>query len=495
MSPFDNLTGDGLRPVPANIDAEQRLLAAILTNNKAFDLVSDILQPDYFANVAHRLIYGCLAETIMSGSEAAPWTIRDRLSGSPQFEEVGGVAYVGKLLTATVGWINARDYAVVIRDAWARRTLISLTSEAMAASYAPDNETAADIMGRLETGLMEVSVGSARKTLWSLQDAASNALGSLDRAMKRGSGVVGASTGYKCMDRALGGFAPGSFNVLAGRPAMGKTGLAVGMAIRSAIASGKKTLYWSGEMSAESLSTRLLSAWSGVPASAIRAGGYEKPSMSGAGMDWVHLSQTEVDRIVGAQKHIGDHIYVEEQAGMTVAALQSDIRRISRTVGEIGLVVIDYLDLMRPSKNTKSQFDATTDISQGLLYTAKTLNVPMLILQQLSRQVEAREDKRPIMADLRNSGQIEQDADSIMFVYRDHYYRSQIVLEKKENETEGAFMDRKLRQADQLHEIEKEAEVIIRKNRNGATQTVNMRFDGPRTWFSDPSEREGMRPW
>ncbi|NHN85787.1 AAA family ATPase [Acetobacter musti] len=485
-----------LRQMPSATEAEQALLGAILTQNRAYDMVSGIVSGDMFSVPAYGWIFDLCGKRIISGQLADPVTLRGDLVGASELDPVGGVQCFAALLNATVGVLNVQDYALAIRDAWTKRKIISLTAEASAAAFNPAGEETGEILHTLESGLIALNAGSAGKTLWSAADASDAAVRDAERAFQSDFGIMGASVGYDDLDDVLGGLEPGTFNVLAGRPGMGKTGLALGMAVRSAITSGKTTLYYSGEMSAKDLTRRLISAYSGVPASAIRRGGYVRAARYGDGKERVKLSQAEWDRIIEAQRAVKRlAVQIEQKAGINIPYLQSTARRIARQKSGLGLIVVDYLDLMRSVKNTTRQFEITTEISQGLLYTAKSLNVPMIVLQQLSREVEKRDDKRPVMADLRNSGQIEQDADSIMFVYREAYYLENEKPVRKPHESDGDFLDREQAHEDRLQQVKNLAEVLIRKNRHGETGEVKMRFDGPRTWFRGISEAENAKPW
>lgn len=494
--PFHGLTGDGALLPPANIEAEQALLGAILTNNKAFDRVP-FLQPEMFASEPHRWLFRQIQRQMGEGINVSPVTLRNELVGSPQLEPVGGVAYVSKLLTSCVGIINAADYGWAIKDAWERRTILDLATQARSEVLTGEGLQTGDILHRLETGLLELSGSETKRTVWSGGDAASEAISEAESAFKSETGIIGASTGYRCLDGVLGGFEQGTFNVLAGRPGMGKTGAALGIAVRSAVQSGLPTLYWSGEMSAKSLVRRLIAAWTGIPFNAIRTGYREMPARYSDGpTERVKLTQADFDTMVAAERAIHKlPLFICDQSAISVTGLQSVARGIARKHGKLGLVVVDYLDLMSPSSSRMEQTAKTTEISQGLLHTGKSLGVPMLVLQQLNREVDKRDDKRPTLSDLRNSGQIEQDADSITFVYREHYYLTKQIPERRERESDLEFLDRQQRWQDRVADLHDKAEFLIRKNRHGEGRDIPMRFDGPRTWFSDLSEREGARPW
>lgn len=494
--PCAGLRGDNLVPPPSNVDAEQALLGAILTNNKAFDL-TPFLRPEMFAVEAHRWLYQQIKRQIEAGINVTPVTLRNELLRSPQLEPVGGIGYVAKLLDACVGIINAPDYGWAIKDAWERRTILDLTTQARSEVLAGEGLRTGDILHRLETGLLDLAGVETKRTVWSGGDAAAEAISEAENAFKSGTGIIGASTGFRGLDDALGGLEEGTFNVIAGRPGQGKTGAALGIAVRSAVKSGLPTLYWSGEMSAKSLTRRLIAAWTGISVNAIRTGYREVPSRYSDGeTERVKLTQRDFDALVEAERAIHKlPLFICDQSAISVTGLQAVARGLARKHGKLGLVVVDYLDLMSASSSRLEQTAKTTEISQGLLHTGKSLGVPMLILQQLNREVDKRDDKRPTLSDLRNSGQIEQDADSVTFIYREHYYLSKQKPERRERESEMDFLDRESRWRDQLEATKDKAEFLNRKNRHGEVRDIPMRFDGPRTWFSDLSEREGARPW
>lgn len=494
--PFAGLIGDGIIVPPANIDAEQALLGAILTNNVAFDRVP-FLQSEMFSSEPHRWLFEQIQRQISAGMEASPVTLRNELIGSPQLAAVGGVAYVGRLLTSAVGLINAGDYGWAIKDAWERRTILNLTTQARSEVLTGQGIETGEILHRLETGLLDLASTETKRTVWSCADAVSEAISEAESAFKSGTGIIGASTGFDALDSVLGGFEEGSFNVLAGRPGMGKTAASLGMAVRSAVRSGRPTLYWSGEMSAKTLTRRLIAALTGIPVNAIRTGYREVASRYSDGpSECIRLTQADFDKMVAAQKAVSElPLHICDQSAINVTNLQSVARALSRKHGKLGLIVVDYLDLMSASSSRMDQTAQTTEISQGLLHTGKSLGVPMLVLQQLNRGVESREDKRPVMSDLRNSGQIEQDADSITFVYREHYYLSRERPERRENESDVKFLDREQMWNDKMVASKGKATFLNRKNRHGEGRDVTMRFDGPRTWFSDMSEPAGAMPW
>lgn len=495
MSPLDGADPIVLRDLPQTFDAEQALLGAILVNNRAYDLVADMLRPEHFSDQICGAIFEAIGALIVAGRVADPVTMMPLMQGHALIPDPAAV--LPRLLNAMVGIQNARDYAVTIREGWVKRETIRLCAEAQFSAYRPAGEDVPEILHRLETGLMALSAGGAVRTLWDAESASREALEDAERAFADPTSLHGASTGYASIDNVLGGLEAGTFNVLAGRPGMGKTSIALGMAVRSAARSGLTTLYYSGEMTAKSLTRKLISARSGIPANVIRRGGYLRPSRYAPGeTEIVRLAQGEIDRLVQAQREVASlPFWVEQQSGMTVAGLQSTARRIARGKRGLGLIVVDYLDLLRPSRSGMSQTETTTDISQGLLYTAKSLGVPMIALQQLSREVEKREDKRPVKSDLRNSGQIEQDADSIMFVYRENYYLRQARPERKPNETEAQFLDRQGRHDERIAMTNDEAEILIRKNRHGEEADLRMQFHGPTTWFRDMSERKDSPTW
>ncbi len=466
------------------MQAEQALLGALLSNNRAYERVSEFLKPEHFVDPVHGRIYQAIARRVDGGQLADAITLKAEFEHSDALHEVGGIAYLGQLLAAMVGIINAGEYGRTIYDAWMRRQLIELGETMVNNAFGAEPEL---------DGPKQVEV--AEQTLFDLtKDGATGGFISFDRALtaathgaelafKRTGHVSGLSTGLRDLDTKTGGMHPSDLLILAGRPGMGKTALATKIAfgaaraiMRDAAAQGsepkKQVAIFSLEMSAEQLATRLLSEESRVSSDRIRRG---------------DIGQREFDRFVQVSRDIQAlPLQIDDTAALTLSAMRSRCRRLERTKG-LALVVVDYLQLMRPSIGTRPENRVLeiSQITQGLKAIAKDLAVPVLALSQLSRAVESREDKRPQLSDLRESGTIEQDADAVMFIYRDEYYLQQKTPKKMNFPDEGKFQDALDKWQRDMEAVHNKAELIIEKQRHGPTGKIDLFFEAEFTRFAD----------
>lgn len=413
-----------LRHPPANIEAEQALLGALLTNNRAYDRVSDFLGGMHFASQVNGRLYDVIARRIEGGQLADPVTLRAELVNSDILESVGGITYLAKLLTSMVGIINAGDYGRTIYDAWIRRQLIDIGEEVVNKAFGKSSSLSGpDQIAAGEEALFRLATEKGQDGGFvEFGRALTSAIVTAEKAFQNEGHVTGLTSGLVDFDKKTGGFHPSDLLILAGRPAMGKTALATKMAFSAACAlldeaeaagQGAKpkgsVAIFSLEMSAEQLATRILSEQAKVSGERIRRG---------------DIRQKEFDEFVRvSQKLARLPLVIDDTPAISLSAMRTRCRRLKRTKG-LNLVVVDYLQLMRPTVGTRpeSRVLEISMITQGLKAIAKELEVPVIALSQLSRQVESREDKRPMLSDLRESGSIEQDADAVMFVYRDEYY-------------------------------------------------------------------------
>jgi len=476
-----------LRAPPSNQDAEQALLGALLTNNRAYDHVSDFLTGSHFADGINGQIYDAIARRIENGSLADPVTLRAQFEHSGLLDEVGGTAYLGKLLTSMVGIINAGDYGRAIHDAWLRRQLIEIGQGVVNNAYgARADLDGTDQIAAGEEALFKLATDKGQDGGFvNFRTALGTALSIAEKAFHREGDVVGLTSGLRDFDQKTGGLHPSDLMILAGRPAMGKTALATKIAFSAARALMREAQEAQGdmkpkgsvaifslEMSAEQLATRILSEQAEVSGERIRRG---------------EIGQKEFDRFVRVSRELSElPLHIDDTPAISLSAMRTRCRRLARTRG-LSLVVVDYLQLMRPAVGTKpeSRVLEVSMITQGLKAIAKELSVPVLALSQLSRQVESREDKRPMLSDLRESGSIEQDADSVMFVYRDEYYLQQRM--PKDTAFDGqdkyaAALDEWQRKMSLAHN---KAELILEKQRHGPTGTVHLFFEGEFTRFAD----------
>jgi replicative DNA helicase len=483
------LLGLSQRLPPSNLQAEQALLGALLANNRAYERVSEYLSAVHFADPIHGRIYQAIARRIEAGQLADAVTLKSEFEHSGLLEEVGGTAYLAQLLSSMVGIINAAEYGRAIHDTWLRRQLIDIGETVVNNAFGADPEL--DASGQIEAteqSLFELATDGSGNSggFTSLELALVGAIKGAERAFYQAGHVSGLTTGLRDIDSKLGGLHDTDLLILAGRPGMGKSALATKIAFGAAKAlleqareSGpnvqpkKQVAIFSLEMSADQLATRLLSEEARVSADRIRRG---------------DIGQRDFDRFVEVSREISSlPLQIDDTPAISMSMLRTRCRRLQRTKG-LALVVVDYLQLMRPSAGTKPENRVLeiSMITQGLKALAKELNIPVLALSQLSRQVEGREDKRPQLSDLRESGSIEQDADVVMFIYRDEYYLEQRMPKEVAFEGGGdkfhAAMDEWKQKMDQAHH---KADLIIAKQRHGPTGAIPLFFEGEFTRFAN----------
>jgi replicative DNA helicase len=473
------------RVAPNNIDAEQALLGAILVNNDAYYRVSDFLEPVHFFEDLHKRIYEIATTLIKAGKVATPITLKTFLGD----QDLGGVTvsqYLARLAAEATTVINAEDYGRAIYDLAIRRSLIGIGEDLVNIAYdAPVETSPRDQIEETERRLYELAeTGKYDGGFQRFSDALTTAIDMAANAFKREGKLSGVATGLTDLDRMMGGLQPSDMLIIAGRPGMGKTALATNIAFNIAKAyefekqpdGSHKTVnggvvgFFSLEMSAEQLATRIIAEQSGVPSYKIRRGDIRED-------DFYKI--TDVARDMQAMP-----LYIDQTGGLAIAQLAARARRLKRQRG-LDLLVVDYLQLLSgSSKKGENRVQELTEITTGMKALAKELNVPILALSQLSRQVEQRDDKRPQLSDLRESGSIEQDADVVMFVFREEYY-----LKNKEPKpgTEEHFKWQS--DMDQAHG---RAEVIIGKQRHGPTGTVQLAFQAEVTRFANLADEHKL---
>ena len=477
------------RAPPHNIEAEQALLGAILVNNAAFHRVAEFLLPEHFAEGVHGRIFSAIAKLIERGQIANPVTLKNLFDQDGALAEIGGAQYLARLATSVVTIINAEDYGRTIHDLFLRRQLIGIGEETVNEAYTYDLERAAATqIEQAEKKLFDLAMtGQYEGGFRAFNQALISAITMAETAFKRSGKTTGVSTGFTDLDDLLGGLHPSDLVILAGRPSMGKTALATNMGFNAAkayrptrAADGSVTSedgavigFFSLEMSAEQLATRVLSEESGVGSDRIRRG---------------EVSHEDFGRFVQAsQKLASVPLFIDDTPALTIAGLRTRARRLKRQQG-LGLIIVDYLQLLRGSgegRGAENRVQEISEITRGLKALAKELDVPVLALSQLSRAVEQREDKRPMLADLRESGSIEQDADVVMFVYREEYYLSRGEPTRRPEESDDKFNERYTRWQERLEEVHGTAEVIIAKQRHGPIGKVTLRFEGEITKFDN----------
>ncbi len=468
----------GLRTLPHNLRAELAVLGAILVNNESYHRVSDFLLVDDFFEPVHRRIFQACVERISSGQLADHTTLFHLFEQDETLRELDGAEYLARIARAAESIVHVADYARVVHDLAIKRRLIELGEEVVHEAFDPQaRESGIELIEKTEQKLFELAQrGEVRGEFRAFPDVLESAVRLIHSAYNRSGHLIGVPTGLRGLDEKLGGLQRSDLLILAGRPSMGKTALAVTIAANAAATrvddperSGLKhdrhvVALFSLEMSAEQLATRLLSAEAGIGSDELRRG---------------QLEEDDFHRIVRATQELAARpLFIDDTPALSIAAIRSRARRLKRIHG-LSLVVVDYLQLVRGT-NAQSQANRVQEIgevTQGLKAIAKELDVPVLALSQLSRAVEQREDKRPQLSDLRESGTIEQDADVVMFVYRDEYYQSRAEPKQRDGESLEKFNERYARWRERLEESHNKAEVIIAKQRNGPIGIVHLQFD------------------
>jgi replicative DNA helicase len=478
-----------VRTPPYNSEAEQTLLGALLINNAAYLRVSEFLQPEHFGNAMHGRIFAAIGKLIERGQIANPVTLKDLFDQDGALTEIGGAQYLARLAEAAFTVIDAADYGRIIHDLYLRRQLIALGEDIVNDAFRQDlDDTAPGQIERAEKALFDLATtGQADGGFLAFGAALTNAIANAEAAFKRSGKTVGVATGFRDLDNKLGGLHPSDLIVLAGRPSMGKTALATNIAFNAAkkyrplhTSDGRKAAedgavvgFFSLEMSAEQLATRILAEESGTSSDRIRRG---------------EVSREDFDRFVAASERLQKlPLFVDDTPALTISGLRTRARRLLRQHG-LGLIVVDYLQLLRPSNQARAQDNRVQEISEitrGLKTLAKELNVPVLALSQLSRAVEQREDKRPLLSDLRESGSIEQDADVVMFIFREEYYLSRLQPTKLADESDEKYQGRVKNWQDNCEEVYGITEVIVAKQRHGPIGAIKLHFTAETTRFED----------
>jgi replicative DNA helicase len=468
------------RAPPHNIEAEQALLGAILVNNEAFYRVSDFLEPKHFFEPIHQRIFELGGSLIRAGKLATPVTLKTFL---PTEFDIAGLTvnqYLARLAAEATTIINAEDYGRTVYDLSIRRDLIAIGEEMVNVAYdAPVEATPQSHIEDAERRLYELAeIGRYDSGFQRFARALTTAVDMAAHAYQRDGGLSGLATGLTDLDARMGGLQPSDLIILAGRPGMGKTALATNVAYNVAKAwsgevradghmatvNGGIVGFFSLEMSAEQLATRIISEQTGIPSNKIRRG---------------DIDESDFEKIKDVSIELQNlPFYVDETGGLSIGQLAARARRLKRQRG-LDLLVIDYVQLLQGTsrRSSENRVQEITEITTRLKALAKELNVPILALSQLSRQVESREDKRPQLSDLRESGSIEQDADVVLFVYREEYY-----LANKEPRPGTADHDKWLTEMDAVHG---KAEVIIGKQRHGPTGTLSLQFEAEITRFAN----------
>jgi replicative DNA helicase len=481
----------GFRTQPHNIEAEQALLGAILINNEAFHRVGEYLRPEHFYEPVHGRIYAAMARLIEGGRLADHVTLKVAFEDDEALRELDGAQYLARLARAAESIVNADDYGRLLHDLALKRGLILVGEEVVNKAYdASLPESGREQIEAAEQRLFTLAQqGEVEGGFRAFPTVLTSAVTMVEAAFHKDSRVTGVPTALIDLDDKLGGLQPSDLVILAGRPSMGKTALAITIAANAAAtqAAGpdaedlQSDTYAVGvfslEMSAEQLAMRLLSAQAELSSDDLRRG---------------KLRDMDFKKVVQASQDLaGRPLFIDDTPALSVAALRTRARRLKRRQG-LSLLVVDYLQLVRPASSSPqtNRVQEIAEITQGLKAIAKELNIPVLALSQLSRAVEQREDKRPQLSDLRESGAIEQDADVVMFVYRDEYYQERSEPKQRPEETRERFEERYQGWQKRYEESRGIADLIIAKQRNGPIGSIRLSFDATRGRFSNLEYRD-----
>ena len=443
---------ESLKLPPNSVEAEQSVLGGLLLENEALDRIADILSQADFYRHDHRLIYTHIAKLIEQNRPADIVTVAESLENSAELSSVGGIAYLGALAQNTPTAANIRRYAEIVRERSIMRKLVEVGSGIAESAYNPQGRDAQQLLDEAEAKIFQIAESGNRGSqgfvnIQTLLPKVADRIDFLYQRENQGS-VTGVPTGFDDLDEKTSGFQPGDLIIVAGRPSMGKTAFSLNIAENVALDTKKAVAVFSMEMGATQLATRMIGSVGRLDQHRMRNGNLEDE-------DWARLT-TALGKLNDAP------IFIDEGAGLSSFDVRARARRLHRQTGGLGLIVVDYLQLMAGTSGRASENRATeiSEISRSLKSLAKELEVPVVALSQLNRSVEQRPDKRPVMSDLRESGAIEQDADLILFIYRDEVYNP-------DSEDKGT------------------AEIIIAKQRNGPIGRVRLTFLGQHTRFEN----------
>lgn len=474
--------------MPQNVEAEAALLGAMMLDNRVAEDVQLTLKAEHFFEPLHGRIYDAILRQVDKGMTASPVTLRPHFEADESMKELGGPAYLARLTGSGVALIGARDFARQIYDLALLRALIGVGRTLV--DRALDTSEDVDPRSQIEAAEVELyrvaEQGGESGSVKSFASATRLAVEMADRALNSGGHLSGITTGLENVNSRMGGLHKSDLIILAGRPGMGKTSLATNIAFNAAQrwvrdaedgieegkSAGAKVAFFSLEMSADQLATRVLAEQSGISSEALRMG---------------KISQQDFRNLARAAAELETlPLYIDDTPGLTIAALRTRARRLQRRHG-IGLIIVDYLQLLQGSgrSSNDNRVQEISEISRGLKTLAKELNVPVLALSQLSRAVEQREDKRPQLSDLRESGSIEQDADIVLFVYREDYYVAAREPKRPSDGDDPKIFDDHTKWATEMERVFGLCELIIAKQRHGATGKAMLRFDAKITRFSD----------
>lgn len=439
---------DYLRVPPHSVEAEQSVLGGLLLDNSAWDRIADMINDDDFYRFDHRIIWQHITRLISLARPADVVTVYESLTTAGKAEESGGLAYLNALAHNTPSAANIRRYAEIVRERAMLRKLVTVADDIASAAFNPQGKEARQILDEAESRVFQIAQEGARggTGFQDIQPLLAQVVERIDELYHRegDSEVTGVPTGFVDLDRLTSGFQPGDLIIVAGRPSMGKTSLSMNIGEHVAIEQGLPVAVFSMEMGAVQLAMRMVGSVGMLDQHRMRTGKLTEE-------DWPRLTHA-VQKVQEAQ------IYIDESPGLTAMEVRARARRLSRQCGQLGMIIIDYLQLMSGSSGSENRATEISEISRALKGLARELNCPLVALSQLNRSLEQRPNKRPVMSDLRESGAIEQDADLILFIYRDEVYNP-------DSPDKGT------------------AELIIGKQRNGPIGTVRVAFQGSSTRF------------
>ena len=475
--------------LPQNIEAEQALLGAILANNKAFEKISEFLKPQHFADSMHAKIFEVISKLITRGHVADVITLKSYFEQDGTLDDVGGIKYLIKLADSATPLTNAEYYAQFIYDKYLRRELIATGFDIVNNAAREDIDSdAGEQIEEAEKKLFELSnQGDINGGFVDFSQALTSSLSHIEQAYQKDGKISGLPTSLDALDNKTGGLNNSDLIIIAGRPAMGKTALATNIAYNVAEymlhakdldEKSRGVAFFSLEMSADQLASRILSTVTQTNGHKMRTG---------------ELDNAEFTRIAAAVRELEKiPLYIDDTPGLNINSIRTRARRLKRNKG-LGCIVIDYIQLISGTGSKRSEGNRVqelSEISRGLKILAKELNLPVIALSQLNRGVEQRDDKRPVMSDLRESGSIEQDADIVMFVYREHYYLQNEEPQQKPSETPEHLQKRMEEWEARKRATQNVAEVIIGKQRHGPTGTVQLFWNGDYAQFGNLAKEE-----
>jgi replicative DNA helicase len=454
--PFADPQLAAVRTPPHSIEAEQAVLGGLLLDNTAWDRIADLVGTEDFYRNDHRLVFAEISRLIDASKAADAVTVYEALRNSNKAEDAGGLAFLNALAQNTPSAANIRRYAELVRERSVLRRLVTAGDEIATSALNPAGRDTKQILDDAESRVFRIAEEGARgrQGFIEIQPLLTRVVERINELYERAdpSDVTGVPTGFADLDTKTSGFQPGDLIIIAGRPSMGKTALALNIGEHVAIDKGMPVAVFSMEMGASQLALRMLSSVGRIDQQRLRTGRLQDD-------DWPRLSSA-------MQKMQESQLFIDETPAMTAIDLRARARRLARTCGKLSLIIVDYLQLMSASSEGENRATEISEISRGLKALAKELHVPVVALSQLNRTVESRTDKRPVMSDLRESGAIEQDADVILFIYRDEVYNPDT-------------NDKNV------------AEIIIGKQRNGPIGRINLRFDGQHTKFENLARSPG----